>query len=119
MKQTATKHFVSALVGLAIGLVVVVVVLGLTQIRSTQTVGVEKSDARDQALALVKDCVQPGGKCYQRSQDQIAGAVGDISKANAIAAAAATSCAGDMPHQPFGVIYRCTVKRVDAANRKH
>jgi hypothetical protein len=93
-------------------------VLGLTQIRSTQTDNTTKANRRDETLLLMQDCVTPGGKCYERSQQQTAQVVGDISKANAIAAAAATSCAGEMPHQAFSVIYRCTVARVDAATRK-
>lgn len=120
--KVANRHLMAALVGLAVGVVVVVLIFAAitastksTQIRDTQNSNTIKADARDQALALVKDCVEPSGTCYKRGQAQTAKAVGDIARANAIAAAAATACAGERPHQTFAAIYACTTKRVMAA----
>lgn len=85
-----------------------------TQVRQTQQVNTKKADARTQTLALVRDCVTPGGKCYERGQRQTAAAVADINRVTVLAAA----CADKPAQQTQDEIYACVVRRLAADKHK-
>ena len=64
-----------------------------TAIRGTQESNTVKVDVQSETLKLVKDCVTPGGVCYERGQRQTASAVGALNDGAKISAAAAAACA--------------------------
>jgi hypothetical protein len=99
---------------LAIALVVIGLYAALLSARNSET-NVAKNSANAQTLRLLKDCLTPGGTCYERQQRQTAGVVGTIGEANTVAAAAAASCARQPENRTFEQVYVCTVKRVRAA----
>jgi hypothetical protein len=107
---------------LTIALVVVGLYAALISAQNTQTVvsrqrtNTATNDANAQTLALLKDCLTPGGKCYQRQQKQTSGVVGVIGKGDVLSAAAAAWCAAEKRQQTFDEILRCTLAHVKTAN---
>jgi hypothetical protein len=82
------------IVGLVVFMVASIVALlyAVSVIRGTQQNNAPKIDNTEETLKLVKDCVLPGGKCFERGQKQTADAVGSIS----LRQVAAVAC-GDQP----------------------
>ena len=116
-------------VGLIVGLMVAVLVVGgmvaiitaatkSSAIRAQQQTSARQIHASTKALHLIRSCVTPGGACYIRGAKRTADAVGSIQAAQTIAAVAATSCAAVRPHQTFEEVYRCTIRRVEAARHR-
>lgn len=73
--------------------VVLTAALKTDQISDQQQANSPKLDRTEETLRLVKDCVTPGGVCYQRGQDATAEAVGSIAESQIAAASFAASCA--------------------------
>ena len=63
------------------------------RIATRQTTNSEKIDTSAQTLALVRDCVTPGGKCFDEGQKRSSGIVNALNQGSAAAAAAAAACA--------------------------
>jgi hypothetical protein len=109
-----TRLFILVAAVVAAALVVgLVVLVGL--IRSTQIDNTAKADARDETIAntartlrLVRSCVTPSGKCYERGQAQTAEAVGNINRVVILAAA----CAAQMPGGTVESITKCVTDQL-------
>lgn len=122
----SARPAVTALAWLCIGIVVIGVTYTVFAIRDTQTSNspVLKSTAAaaqdaKRAADTIQDCVEPGGKCYERGQEQTAKAVGDIGQlqVNAVACAfTETQGAGDIePAVLAKRITRCLQELADSA----
>lgn len=124
-KQAGYRALLAGRIAVAAIVVVVFCLLGMTAytvLLSRQTQQANTPTLKNAATAAkaakdsadrIADCTTPGRSCYMRGQRQTAAAVGDISKANALAAAAAASCAKDNPDATFAEVYKCTVNIVD------
>lgn len=100
--RVARSEFVNRLFVIVL-LVFVVLSLGIQTVLAVQdSRRIEQNDEiqqfiKDQAIEngalsrTVRDCVTPGGECFERGQEQTADAVGDINRVAVIAAACATS----------------------------
>jgi hypothetical protein len=103
--------------GLFVGLLVTGLVLFTLVSVVVVTRNSEKNAANSQTLALLQDCLTPGGECFKRQKKQTAGVVGVIGKGDVMSAAAAAWCAAERPGQTFEQILRCTVDHVKTAKR--
>lgn len=63
-------------------------------------------NASERGLELIRDCTEPGGECYGRSQRRTADAVADIN----LAAVYAAACADREGVQGEDEIYACVVR---------
>lgn len=103
-----TRLFVIVLVALLVGAMVTIV-----RIRASQVDNTNKNDARDEALALVKDCVQVGGKCYQRGQRNTAAILNSAQRIIILSAACSADVAPDQNvDQRIAAITTCVVDRL-------
>lgn len=74
-KAAARRHY------LTLAILLILTTLGVVQ-------NVEAYQGREQ----IKDCIEPGGQCYQRSVQRSANVVSKVNEHSAAAAAAAAAC---------------------------
>lgn len=97
-----------------VGVVVVVTNIVLNgasttdKVRNTQLTNKSTIDNSAETLALVKDCVDPGGECYKRGQERTASVLGSIQQSQIRAASYAASCAARGLTKP-DAIYNCVL----------
>ena len=103
-------------VAVAVLVSVIVSATKSTTIADKQATNSPKISETTETLRLVKDCVTPGGKCYERGQSQTAAAVGSLNEASVAAASAAAACAATPGVHGYVAIKRC-VDRTLAADR--
>jgi hypothetical protein len=101
--------------GMAVSALVVAVLFAVftaatksTQIRDTQETNTVKTDANSKTLQRIRNCTTPGRPCYERSQQQLAQAVGDVNRVVIVAAA----CASRTYEQSVDQIQACVLKRL-------
>lgn len=92
------------------------IAVGVLLIRSTQTSNkptlTNAAHAAQQAKKgtdRIIECTTPGRDCYDRGQVRLAKTVQGLTVSNRKAAAAAASCAAQIPHPTFRSVYRCMV----------
>lgn len=119
MKPIQARHqrWFWFIIGCAVAAVVVVLIQLLATSAKNSETNVAKNTSNAQTLALLKDCLTPKGKCYERQRKSTAGVVGTIGKGDVLSAAAAAWCAADRPDQTFDQILQCTLAHVKAANQ--
>jgi hypothetical protein len=116
-RRVAVTAALVALVALMAVMVYTVLVLRQTQVDHAPTLENTERAAKASAAAAaqIKSCTTPDGACYRRNQRNGRALGASVSQANALASAAAAACAVSRPSATFEVIYRCTLRRVDAA----
>lgn len=90
------RTFGRGIIGLGVGFLIVMAVFAIITIfsvRQTQVDRLPQNEANDETLALIKDCTQPSGACFKRSQRATAKAVNDISAVVVLVIA----CGDDLP----------------------
>ncbi len=106
---------VLGIVAVSITVAVVVAAVTVTQIRGDQVDNTETINNTKDTLELVRDCTQPQGECYQRSQDSTAEVVDNIGLLSTYAAA----CADQPEQQTAEEIRACVLDLLETprANR--
>lgn len=124
MKPIRQQRVFWFIIGCAVSAVLVVALQALflsaqnsQTVLNRQKVNLAKNDANAQTLALLKDCLTPHGKCYERQQKSTAGVVGTIGRGDVLSASAAAWCAAEKRQQTFDQILKCTLAHVKTANR--
>lgn len=106
------------LIGILAGCIIAAVLTAVVvtaQIRSSQVDNTAKSDSRDEALAIVKGCVQPQGACNKRNQQRLAGAIADIGAANILTVVCALQVSNGTPlDQALDEVTSCVAERLNA-----
>lgn len=104
------------LASIVVMLVIAVVVAAVTvsQIRGDQVDNTETIDNTADTLEIIKDCTQPEGECYQRSQDSTAEVVDNIGLLSTYAAA----CADQPEQQTADEIRDCVLDLLDRPRPK-
>lgn len=109
------------LASVALILVIVVVVTAVmtaavtvTQVREAQVTNTKTIDNTAETLTIIKDCTQPEGACYQRSQDNTAQVVDNIG----LLATYAAACADEPGTQTAREIRACVLDRIDRPRPK-
>jgi hypothetical protein len=103
--------------------VVVLAILGLClvivgQVRNTQVDRLPQTEKNDATLALIKDCTEPSGECFKRSQRRTAKAVTQIGAGNILAVVCALDVPDDTPtNVALELVTECVTARL--ANRHH
>lgn len=99
--STRSQRLVIFLLGVGMTAVVVLLILALLSTAKDATEINERGESRegqvernDETLAILKDCTEPGGRCYKRSLNQTAGAVADLSRVVLFTAA----CGAELPY---------------------
>jgi archaellum component FlaG (FlaF/FlaG flagellin family) len=84
-------------------------------VRGTQQTNTKKTDSSFQTLKLIKSCTTPGQPCYERGQQQTAGAVANINKVVILASACSIGLSGDLSveHRQT-LIESCVIQRLAA-----
>jgi hypothetical protein len=93
---------------------VVVAAVTVSQVRGTQVNNTKTIDNTAETLEIIKDCTQPEGKCFQRSQESTAAAVDNIGLLSAYAAA----CADQPDQQTADEIQECVLDLLDRPRAK-
>lgn len=125
IKKTLVAKRVMVFVGcVVLAVLVVSMVLGIWLVRSTQTSshpavvsGAQAAKAAEQGTRQIIDCTTPGRRCYDRGQARLAQTVAGLTDSNRRAAAAAASCAHELPDPTFRLVYRCML--VNLASPHH
>ena len=98
----------------ALVIAIIVATITVTKVRDTQIGAVDTINNTKQTLHLIRDCTEPSGSCYQRSQKQTADAVDNIGLLSTYAAACA-----DQPDQQTAVeIRECVLDLLDRPRPK-
>ena len=88
------------------------------QIRDTQVTNTQTLNYSHAALNAIKDCTQPSGQCYQRSQKATGDAVSNINRVIILAAACASGLHPGMTvDQRQSAIQQCVIERLAAHSR--
>lgn len=107
------------LIGLTVALVLVAIVSAVfisaatsTAIRTSQVSNTATLNNTDRTLAILLDCTDPKGECYQRGQASQKAAIDDIT----VIAAAAAACANQPGNTTVRAVLDCTLRELDAAS---
>lgn len=71
------------------------------------------TNSNERTLNLMEDCVNPGGECYQRSQESTAVAVNILNEQNRIVSIAANHCADKPGWQTYEEIEVCVLQLLE------
>lgn len=111
-KVEARELFVRrALIFISIG--VLAIAIGITAftavaIRNQQVQRVPVTDGIAENTAIIKDCTEPGGKCYDRSQRQLRSTIQELNQFGAVVAA----CASGPEVQTYDEIIKCATLQI-------
>lgn len=104
------------LLGCVVMAVVVIGLSTLTKVSDVQDTNTAKNQQRDQQLAIIKkiarqveSCTTPGEPCSNRGQRQTAKIVAVLDVGGKRNAAAAASCATQIPNPTYPRVYRCMI----------
>jgi hypothetical protein len=106
-KATFAGWATALIAGVILVAILAATLVTVVTIRATQKTNTNTVD-------LIRDCTEPKGKCFQRGQDQTAGAIADINQVTVYAAA----CASKVPGQTAEQIQRCVVRLLADDARK-
>lgn len=107
------RQILGAVVGLCAGLVIVLLVVVIISIRTTQLEGTPLGKKLLASSDRVLDCTEPTGQCYKDSQAQTAKAVGDINRVVILASACSIGLDPKMPVVARqNVIQACVIERL-------
>lgn len=100
-----------ALIFISVG--VVLAVLGITAftavaIRNQQVDRAPVTDGIAEQTAVIKDCTEPGGKCYDRSQRQLRSTIQELNQFGAVVAA----CASGSDPVSYDEIIVCATEQI-------
>lgn len=111
------RQLVWAVIALAVAAIIGVVVTTSivsatksTEVRGTQVDNTKTLNYSKETLQLLKDCIEPGGKCYERSQENTAGAVSSITQYAVYAAV----CVDEPGRQTVEQTTACIIRLVKA-----
>lgn len=115
--QLTRRQLVWAIIALAVAAIIGVIVTTSivsatksTEVRDTQVDNTQTLNYSKETLLLLKDCIQPEGECYKRSQERTEGAVQNITKYAVYAAV----CVDEPGRQTVEETTRCIVQLVKA-----
>ena len=88
------------------------------KMRETQQSNTTVLTRVDEVLAVVKDCTQAGGKCFEDGQKRTASAVQDISEASAQASVYAAYCVSVTGNDTVAEIETCVKEQFEISRPK-
>ena len=108
-----------AATALALSMIIIIVAILVaatksTEIRDAQQANTKTIENTQATLDLIRDCTQPEGECYQRSQDSTAEVVDNIGLLSTYAAA----CADQPEQQTAEEIRACVLDLLDHPRTK-
>lgn len=94
-----------------------VILLASAILYSAQTTSTIRENQRTsiESLTRIKDCTEPGGRCFERGQRATADAVGDINRVAIYAAA----CADQPRRQTVEQIQSCVIDKLSESTKGH
>jgi hypothetical protein len=103
------------IVGIAVTTLVILLVGAI--LYSAQTTSTIRQNQRTsiESLTRIKDCTEPGGRCFERGQRATADAVGDINRVAIFAAA----CADQPRRQTVEQIQSCVIDKLSESTKGH
>ena len=118
-----------AVIALLVGLLVLIILGRIAEtatttsaIRQAQVTNSHTLNTSAEALKIIRDCTDPNGRCFRRSQRETAHVVAGLTQGTQQAAAAATSCAISLARSghpvTYRLVYRCIVQTTRGPHRK-
>lgn len=112
LHRRVTRYEVAKRVLIVFTAAVVSVSLGVLLSLAVQ--GKQRAVENRETLHTIKDCTQPSGECYKRSQRQAASAVASINRVAIYAAA----CAAQYHHPTVEQVQSCVITRLAKDHRR-